>query len=193
MIRNKRRFLLLVACALVVAGLLLSGNRLSTDASAESTEIEKLFKELGIAKVDTIKEPVDFSLVNLQAKIVQFSEYRGKIVFLNFWATWCTPCRIEMPAMEKLYNKFKSREFDMVAVSLKESVKDVRSFFKQNKLTFTALVDPKGKVAQKLRVISIPTTLIINKEGLIIGYAIGPRDWESKMSFALFEKLIKMN
>ena len=147
---------------------------------------------MGIAKVDTLKEPVDFSLVNLDAKIIRLSDYRGKIVFLNFWASWCAPCRIEMPAMQKLHDKYNNHQFAMLAVSLKESSKQVRSYFKENKLTFTALVDPKGKVAQQFRVISIPTTLIINKEGLIIGHAIGPRDWESKESFTLFRQLIDM-
>ena len=192
MIGNKHRFVFLVALALIVIAFFVLGDRFRTEASADGDEIDQLFKEMGIAKVDTIKEPVDFSLVNLDAKIVQFSDYRGKIVFLNFWATWCAPCRIEMPAMQKLYDKYKNKDFAMVAVSLKESGKEVRSFFKENKLTFTALVDPKGKVAQTYRVISIPTTLIVDKNGLIIGYAIGPRDWESKTSYAIFDKLINI-
>ena len=192
MTANKRRLLFFLMFALVAAAFLLFGNRFQTEASADGDDLDKLFKEMGIAKVDTLKEPVDFSLVNLDAKIIRLSDYRGKIVFLNFWASWCAPCRIEMPAMQKLHDKYKNHQFAMLAVSLKESGKQVRSYFKENKLTFSALVDPKGKVAQQFRVISIPTTLIINKEGRIIGHAIGPRDWESKESFTLFRQLIEI-
>ena len=189
---NKRRFLFFLVFALVVTAFFLSVNQFQPEANAEDDELDKLFKEMGIGKIDSRKEPVDFSLVRLDAKIIRLSEYQGKIVFLNFWATWCAPCRIEMPAMQKLHDKYKDQNFAMIAVSLKENVQQVRSYIKKNKLTFTILVDPKGKAAQQFRVISIPTTIIINKQGIIIGHAIGPRTWESKKSFALFKKLIEM-
>ena len=101
---NKRRFLFFLVFALVVTAFFLSVNQFQPEANAEDDELDKLFKEMGIGKIDSRKEPVDFSLVRLDAKIIRLSEYQGKIVFLNFWATWCAPCRIEMPAMQKLRN-----------------------------------------------------------------------------------------
>jgi peroxiredoxin len=153
--------------------------------------IDKAMHSLGIAKT-TWQGPSDFTLKALNGREVSLSDYRGKIVFLNFWATWCPPCRIEMPSMEKLYQGFKGKDFVILAVSVKESKKVVEKFVKDYKLNFPVLMDPEGRVGREYMVFSIPTTYLINRHGGIIGQALGPRDWAGEDSFKLFGALLKI-
>jgi thiol-disulfide isomerase/thioredoxin len=137
----------------------------------------------------TASEPIQFKLKDLNGSEVALSDYKGKIVFLNFWTTWCPTCRIEMPSMEKLHQKFKNQDFAMVTINLQESASQVKRFFKEYKLTFTALLDSDGEVGIRFRINAIPTTYILDKEGRIIAKTIGPREWDSKKSIVLFEHL----
>jgi peroxiredoxin len=151
--------------------------------------VDRLFQEMGILKTETTPTPVDIELEDLGGNRVRLAEFKGKIVFLNFWTTWCPPCRKEMPAMEKLHQKLKGHKFVMVSVSLKESAGKVDNFFKTQNLTFSALRDPKGHAAKKFGIAQIPTTFVLNKTGEIIGKALGPRDWESRTAVNLFKQL----
>ena len=120
------------------------------------------------------------------------SDFRGKVVFLNFWATWCAACVVEMPSMEKLHRLLKDRNFMMVAINVQESDVEVKAFYEKMKLSFTTLLDTNGEVATGFAVNALPTTYILDKGGRIVGTAIGPREWDSRASVALFNYLIKM-
>ncbi len=163
----------------------------SEKENTDSFEIDRLMGELGIIQVPHIAPPVDFSLLNLNNKTVTLSDLKGKIVFLNFWATWCGDCRVEMPLMQKLYIRFKDKDFAMVAVSLNEPKSVVKKFFDDYKLTFTALLDSDGELGIPFGIRGIPMTYILDREVGIIGKAIGSRQWDSKESIALFERLLK--
>ena len=124
---------------------------------------------------------IDFNLPDLSGKMVKLSAYRGQVVFLNFFATWCPPCREEMPSMQKLYNRLKGNKFEMLAVSLDRDGKAaVKPFVDKNGYTFKILLDPEGKAAARYGVVSIPTTFIVNKRGEIIDKIIGGRDWSEE-------------
>jgi thiol-disulfide isomerase/thioredoxin len=157
-------------------------------ARADSRDLDQLFGDMGVSKISQAL-PVEITLMDLNGRPVNLSDFRGKIVFLNFWTTWCFDCRIEMPHMEKLHQKFKNKEFEMVAVNLQEPASQVNHFFKDYKLTFTALLDSDGEVGAHFRVTAIPTTYILDKQGIIIGKVMGPRKWDGKKAFALFEHL----
>jgi peroxiredoxin len=145
---------------------------------------------LMIVKIDEKVTAPSFTLKDLSGKEVKLEDHRGKIVFLNFWATWCPPCRDEMPSMEKLYTEFKDRDFRMLAVDLREGAKKVRAFKKKFKLNFPILLDSDGSVGSMYGVRSIPTTYLIDREGHVIGGALGARDWASKEAFELFDHLL---
>ena len=166
-------------------------SNLSRKENRERREIDPLFREMEIIQVPHIAPPVDFSLLNLNNKTVTLSDLKGKIVFLNFWTTWCGECRVEMPLMQKLYISFKDKDFAMVAVSLNEPKSVVEKFFVEYKLTFTALLDSNGELGTPFGIRGIPMTYILGRDGGIIGKAIGSRQWDSKESFALFEQLLK--
>ena len=134
-------------------------------------------------------DPVEIQLKDQNGRLTSLSEFRGKVVFINFWTTWCLACVIEMPSMEKLHQKFKDKDFVMVGINLQESEATILKFFKEQKLTFTTLLDSTGEVGTAFRIRGIPTTFILDKKGVIIGRALGPREWDSRDSFALFEYL----
>ena len=152
--------------------------------------IDRLFKSLNVIKLPGIAPPVDIVLEDLNGKIVRVSDFKGKIVLLNFWTTWCPECRAEMPSLEKLYQRFKDREFVMIAINLKESSKAVNAFFEKNSLSFTSLLDTDGEISFRFGIRSIPTTFILDKKGGLAAKIIGSREWDGKKSTALFESLI---
>jgi thiol-disulfide isomerase/thioredoxin len=158
-------------------------------AKTENQELERLFSDMGVLPISPDTDPLEIRLSDPTGRPISLSEFRGKIVFINFWTTWCPACVIEMPSMEKLHQKFKDKDFVMVAINLQESASRVKKFYKEHKLTFTTLLDITGDVGAGLGIRSIPTTFILDKNGRIIGKALGPREWEGKKSIALFEYL----
>jgi peroxiredoxin len=118
----------------------------------------------------------DFTMKNLEGKEVSLKDYRGKKVMLNFWATWCPPCKEEMPAMERIYAE-KSSEFEILAVNL-DPQNNVAGFVNDNKLTFPVLLDQNGQTQQTYAIISIPTTFIIDENGIILEKQIGSMTYE---------------
>ncbi|UCF90398.1 MAG: TlpA family protein disulfide reductase [Desulfobacterales bacterium] len=181
---------LIILVPLGVLGYNRLGPVLRPETNVERSRLDRLFQELGIRRPSQVTEPVEFSLLDINGRTVSLSDFRGKIVFLNFWATWCPACRVEMPAMEKLHQKLKTKDFAMVTVSLHETAAEVKQYFADNHLTFMALVDSTGAVGYRLGIRSIPTTVILDESGRIIGQALGPREWNDKAAVALFERLI---
>ncbi len=159
-------------------------------AKTDNGAMDRLFSKMGIIKIPPAEDPVKINLKDMNGKNISLSDFRDKIVFLNFWTTWCPTCRIEMPSMEKLHRKFKNGDFAMVTINLQESASEVKAFFKEFKLTFTALLDSTGEVGASFGIRAIPTTYILDKTGRIIGRVSGPREWDSKAAIALFENLI---
>lgn len=155
------------------------------------SEASSLFQAAGMQIPKDEMMADDFTLDLLDGKAVKLSDYRGKVVFLNFWATWCPPCRSEMPAMQALYEKLKDRGFVILAVDLAEKPDVVRAYVRDTKLTFPILMDATGEVGGAWGAQSIPTTYIIDKGGRVIARGIGAQwKWDSPEIVALFEKLL---
>lgn len=159
-------------------------------AGSPEQELERLFGNMGILKMPHATRPLEIQLKDIFGNTVSLSAFRGKIVFLNFWATWCPTCVVEMPSMEKLHRRFKNQDFVMIAVNMQESETQVKSFFEKLQLSFTALLDSSGEVAAGLAVNALPTTYFLDKHGRIIGVALGPREWDNQASIELFKFLI---
>lgn len=134
----------------------------------------------------------DFTFPDLDGNMVTLSSLRGKVVFINIWATWCPTCIEEMPSMEKLYQRMKGREFEILAVSidvLGEQV--VRPFMQKYELTFPALLDNQGTIKKLYATTGVPESFVLDKEGRIVYKAIGPRDWSTQEFIEFFENLIE--
>ncbi len=105
------------------------------------------------------------------------TSFRGRLVVLNFWATWCPPCRLEMPAMERLYQEFRGKGLEVVAVNFMESPELVRAFAEEQKLTYPMLLDGRAEIAERYGVIRLPETVLIGRKGEVIAKTIGYKDW----------------
>jgi peroxiredoxin len=120
----------------------------------------------------------DFSLHTLDGREMRLSDYRGHLVFLNFWATWCGPCKVEMPAMEKLYREFRPKGFAVVAVSSDpEGAAVTRPYRDALGLSFTIAHDPDMLVSRLYGVHSLPVTFLVSRDGIISHQIFGARDW----------------
>lgn len=132
-----------------------------------------------------------FELPTLSGGKVNLSEYRGKVVFINFWATWCGTCKVEMPSMEKLYQRFKEHGFEMLTISVDKDQGLIAPFMKEYELTFPVLLDPNSEVAKKdYKTTGVPETFIVDRDGIIRYKAIGPRDWATDEMLESFTQLI---
>ena len=134
----------------------------------------------------------DFNLPDLEGKTLRLSDLRGKVVVLNFWATWCPPCVEEMPGLEKLHRRFRGRPFEVVAVSVdKEGPQKVLEFVKRGKFTFRVLHDRKNVTEGPFGLRGLPISYVIDSKGSMVAGAIGAKDWASKKAYAYFEDLLK--
>jgi cytochrome c biogenesis protein CcmG/thiol:disulfide interchange protein DsbE len=130
----------------------------------------------------------EFTARSLEGDSLSLESLRGQVVLLNFWATWCAPCRREMPSMQRLYRELKSRGLEVVAVSVDAAPGGVealaapggkvREFVEEYGLTFRVLLDPNGKVEQRYRATGLPTTFLIGRDGRIRDKVIGGVEWD---------------
>jgi peroxiredoxin len=130
-------------------------------------------------------------LKDMNGKKVRLKDYRGKVILLNFWATWCGPCVEEIPYLEKLHRHFKNDDFILLAVSLREKKETVKEFIDESNMTFRVLLDTEGKAISSYGIWSIPATYIIDKRGFLAGKAIGLREWDGKEVKELIASLMK--
>ena len=134
----------------------------------------------------------NFKLKSLDGEEVSLSQFRGKYVLVNFWATWCGPCKIEMPSLEALYQRFKNKNFVLLAISNDMfGASIVKPFIKANHLNFTILLDQRLKASNAFGVTSLPSTFMIDPKGEIIGALFGAEDWATPSNILYFENLLK--
>jgi len=166
-----------------------------TSNTARAAELRELIGEVGMAMLINPDEAPDFVLKNLNGETVKLSDYRNKIVLLNFMATWCHWCQKEMPHLQKLYEKFSGRDFAIVVVFQdKEGASVVEPFMDVSGYTFaisSGLLDPTGEVGDLYSVTGTPTTLLIDRAGKVIAWGMGYRNWASQASIDLIEKLLE--
>ena len=150
---------------------------------------DELLKSIGLAKPAFARAP-DFNLRDGTGGMASLSGNRGNLILLNFWATWCGPCREEMPSMEQLSRSFGGQGFTVLAVNQRESAAQVERYMKTNGLNFRAPLDTDGRVSASYRVYGIPATYLIDAHGEAIGMKSGTRDWAAREVVDVFRKLI---
>lgn len=174
-------------CAICLVGLLLIG-ALQSWGALQATD---LFAALEMQTVMPPMEAIGFTGETLDGKKASLRDFLGKVVFLNFWASWCTSCREEMPAMEELYRAFKNKGFVVVAVNVKESHAAVAAFSKELKVTYPIFLDPNGEVSVLYGAWALPLTYLIDRQGVIVARAFGPRAWAGPEARALIRQLLR--
>jgi peroxiredoxin len=132
----------------------------------------------------------DFTLPDLEGRTVSLSSLRGKIVLLNFWTSWCEACCLEGRSLEELCQAFRQEAFSLLAVNIGEPAVKVERFCQAHRISLQVLLDRSGKVSDAYGVLGIPSTYILDREGLVIGRATGIRDWVSEPGRHLIRELL---
>jgi len=151
----------------------------------------KAFEEAGIPTAREGIDIIDFTLPLLDGTKITLSQYKGKVVFLNFWAEWCGPCRSEMPSIEAVYQKLKNKGLEVLAVNLGDTKNEISAFMKENKLNFPAVVDELDITGSYYNIQAIPTTYIIDRRGLIIARLVGSINWNSPQVISALETALQ--
>ena len=174
-----KRLVVLSLIALFV--LILSGG---CSKKSDTVQSAPVVKENGPA--------AEINVVSLKGAPLKLSELKGKVVLLNFWATWCPPCREEIPSMMKLNSAMAGKPFQMVAISIDEGgVPAIEAFFKESGFMLPAYTDPDGKAAKTYGITGVPETFVIDKNGVILKKVIGPLAWDSPDTIAFLNGLMK--
>jgi peroxiredoxin len=163
---------------------------LAGSASADDPALASLLKTLDLRGYTSRTAPPQFSGVTLDVRQLSLAEYRGTVIVLTFWASWCLECRVEMPALARLQREFSSRGLAIIGVNARESTEAVRRYAKELGLTFPIVLDPDGKINSLYGVIGLPTTFVVGRDGRAVAFAIGPRQWESAPARALIAALL---
>jgi thiol-disulfide isomerase/thioredoxin len=171
---------------------ILAEKPVETSAEEQVRRVTRAFADAGLPVLRQRVAPPDFSASRMDADqgSITLGELKGKVVFLNFWATWCGPCRAEMPSMEVLYQRFKESGLEIVAVNYRENRKTVDTFTEQFNLSFPVTLDPAGRINGLYGIEAFPTTFIIDREGKIVTRVVGSLNWNTPELFVAFETLL---
>jgi len=150
------------------------------------------FSDFGVIRPKEGKTAPSFSLKDLEGRTVSLEDFRGKVVLLSFWATWCVPCTTEMPGMKKLIRSFQGKYFSLLAVSIdKGDPRRLQSFATGTDLNFPILIDRDQTVRKKYFISALPSSYLIGRDGKFLGFISGQRDWASEEAFRLVSGLIR--
>lgn len=151
---------------------------------------QQAFENMGITKPRTERAAPNFSLQDINGKLVNLEDFRGKPILLNFWATWCEACKEELPSMQRLYDTLSSQGVEVVAIAIdRKNFDRIKNYAKEYKLTFPVLWDPDQKVRRHYYIMGLPTTYLIGPEGKLKGFASGARVWDSPDSIQALKSL----
>lgn len=150
----------------------------------------EFFQALGIQAPQEMVEAPEFALADATGKTVRLKELRGRYVFLNFFATWCGPCREEMPAMERLHQAYGGKGLAVLAINLEESPAQVAKFVKELRLRFPVVRDADGTVSRAFAVRGLPVTYLVDRDGRILWRAFGAREWNSQEARKYFATIL---
>lgn len=173
----KRRSLLCISLLLCLVLVACKGKK-------EETEEANKTPEKGDVAVDVL-------LHDLDGKTVKLSQFKGKVIILNFWATWCPPCREEMPSMDAMYKKFKGTDLVMLPVSIDDNTETIREFMKKNNYEMPAYHDANREAGSVYGITGVPETFLIDRKNIIAEKFIGPVDWSKPDVLQLIQDMMK--
>jgi len=158
-------------------------------ARAESP-VAPLLKPLELVGYASATEPPQFSGSTVDTRRVSMEDLRGKVVLVNFWASWCAECRPEMPVLERLHRELAPQGLVVVGINAREERAVVLRYARELGLTFPLVLDRDGKINAMYGVVGLPTTFVVGRDGRAVALAVGPREWAGAPARALFQALL---
>jgi peroxiredoxin len=153
-------------------------------------EVADLLGKLNLSAYRPGTKPPEFSGHTVDGRTVSLASMRGKVVLLNFWASWCQECRPEMPMFEQLHREFAAQGLSVVGINAREGTAAIRAYAKELGLTFPLVLDPRGEINTAYGVIGLPSTFIIGRDGQAVARAIGPREWSGRQALEIVRALL---
>ncbi len=163
---------------------------IALSSPAATQPVQNLLTKLNLSSYTAGERPPPFSGRTHLGREVSLAGLKGKVVLLNFWATWCYECRSEMPAFERLHQKFAPRGLTVIGVNVREGQVAIRKYTDELGLTFPLLTDSGGKITESYGVIGLPSTFLIGRDGRAVALAVGPRNWDRIDAHNLIEALL---
>lgn len=159
-------------------------------ANADEQAVTALLKPLNLVGYRAGTKPPDFGGLTSNARQLSMKELRGKVVVVNFWASWCHECRPEMPALQQLHREFAPRGLAVVGINAREEAAVVKRYARELGLTFPLILDPDGRINTLYGVVAVPATFVVGRDGRAVAFAIGPREWAGAPARALIAALL---
>jgi len=173
-----------------IAGVLIAIATILGAPESSGAEVAELLQKLNLTAYSRGTTPPEFNGRMTDGREVSLASLQGKVVVLNFWATWCQECRSEMPAFEQLHREFSVHGLAVIGINAREETTTIRNYAKEFGLTFPVIVDPKGTINAAYGVIGLPTTFLIGRNGRPVALAVGPREWASTPARVIIQALL---
>jgi len=158
-------------------------------ARAQST-VTPLLRPLDLVDHASRAAPPHFSGSTIDSRRVSMGDLRGKVVLMNFWASWCAECRPELPVLERLHRELAPQGFAVIGINAREGSEAIRRYASELGLTFPLVLDRDGKINALYGVVGLPTTFLVGRDGRAVALAVGPREWASTPARALIQALL---
>lgn len=175
---------------LIISCLVLALITLFSPSLAGQPTLTELVGKLNLSGYPPGTKPPEFNGHTADGQTVSLVSLRGKVILLNFWATWCLECRPEMPLFEQLHRDFAAQGLSILGINAREGTAAIQRYAKELGLTFPLVLDPKGEINASYGVIGLPTTFLIGRDGRAVALAVGPREWAGTEARALIKTLL---
>lgn len=163
---------------------------ISVTSESGGAQVAELLHKLDLTVYERRTVPPEFNGHATDGREVSLASQQGKLVLVNFWATWCLECRAEMPALERLHREFSSRGLAIMGVNVREGTKAINEYARQLGLTIPLILDPRGTINSAYGVVGLPTTFLVGRDGRAVALAIGPKEWNGQPARALILALL---
>jgi peroxiredoxin len=173
-----------------IVGIVVAIATIIVGPASSRADFSQLLQKLNLTPYSRITVPPAFNGHTVDGHSISLASLQGKIILLNFWATWCIECRSEMPGFERLHREFSAQGLAVIGINAREGSAAIREYGKELGLTFPLLLDDSGKINSSYGVIGLPTTFLIGEDGRAVALAVGPREWNGNPSRELIRALL---